>query len=368
MKKKLIWITFNAFIDTDIYVVKELTKYYSIEWHIIRSENDKFEYLESIEDIKNNTDIKIELSICGKRLRSFKCLSFYNNLFSKFKNKKDVVIFASMAGAPYFMPVLAHKSDVNKVIVAIHNVHVPKGGSNYHFFKLYNRFTINKFKNFLTYSKTQYNDLCNLIDDKKRAKYIPFILKDYGHATKNRKNKEITFLNFGNIRDYKRIDVLIHASQKVYELTKNKFKVIIAGQCENWEKYQKMIKYDFLFDLRIKRIENDEIPNLFNEADFFVAPYQDIAQSGSTIVAINYSKPTIASKLPAFEEYITDKETGYLIEPANVDSLVDVMKKIIDSKLDGYNEMVEKLEKNREMFFSTKAIIDKYRGYIDELY
>ena len=40
-KKHLIWITFNAFIDTDIYVVKELAKYYSINWYIIRSENDK---------------------------------------------------------------------------------------------------------------------------------------------------------------------------------------------------------------------------------------------------------------------------------------------------------------------------------------
>ena len=51
-KKKLIWITFNAFIDTDIYIVEKLTQYYFIEWYIIRSENDKFEYLEKIEEIK----------------------------------------------------------------------------------------------------------------------------------------------------------------------------------------------------------------------------------------------------------------------------------------------------------------------------
>lgn len=35
--KHIQWITFNAFIDTDIYIVKELAEFYSINWHVIRS-------------------------------------------------------------------------------------------------------------------------------------------------------------------------------------------------------------------------------------------------------------------------------------------------------------------------------------------
>lgn len=367
-KKNLIWITFNAFIDTDIYVVKELSKYYSIEWYIIISGNDKFEYMSSIAEIKEKSDIKIRINVCGRRLRSLKCIKFYNDFFKNIKKKNDAVIFTSMAGAPYFIPFLALKTNINKVIVAIHNVHVPKGGSNYNFFKFYNKLTISRFKNFVTYSRSQYNDLCMVTNNKKSILCVPFMLKDYGKSTRERNNKEITFLNFGNIRDYKRIDVLIEASQKVYELTKKRFKVIIAGQCNNWDKYQRLIKYDFLFDIRIGRVENEEIPNLFNETDFFVAPYQDIAQSGSSIVALNYSKPTIASKLPAFEEYIINRETGYLIKPADVDSLTSVMKKIIDSNLKEYNKLVQNLEKNRDKFFSTSSIIEKYRRYIDGLY
>lgn len=367
-KKNLIWITFNAFIDTDIYVVKELSKYYSIEWYIIRSENDKIEYISSINEIKETTDIKIKFDVCGRRLRSLECLRFYNAFFKNIKKKKDSIIFTSMAGAPYFIPFLALKTDIKKVIVAIHNVHVPKGGNNYNFFKFYNKLTISKFKNFVTYSKSQYNDLRELTDNKKNILYVPFMLKDYGKATKERNNTVITFLNFGNIRDYKRIDVLIESAQKAYELTQKRFKVIIAGQCDNWDKYQKLIKYDFLFDIRIGRVENEEIPNLFNEADYFVAPYQDIAQSGSSIVALNYSKPTIASKLPAFEEYITNEETGYLIKPADIDSLTSVMQEIIESNLKGYNKMVQNLENNRDKFFSASSIVEKYRRYIDGLY
>ena len=53
MNNNITWITFNAFLDTDLYIVKELTRYYSIDWHIIRSENDQFEYIDMLEEMKN---------------------------------------------------------------------------------------------------------------------------------------------------------------------------------------------------------------------------------------------------------------------------------------------------------------------------
>ena len=44
------------------------------------------------------------------------------------------------------------------------------------------------------------------------------------------------------------------------------------------------------------------------------------------------------------------------------------MKKTIESDMNEYNKMVKKIEKNRDLLFSTKKIVDKYRRYIDELY
>ena len=194
----------------------------------------------------------------------------------------------------------------------------------------------------------------------------PFLLKDYGNST-NKKSEVITFLSFGNIRDYKRIDVLINAAQNAFDKTKILFKVIIAGKCDNWARYQAIIRYPQLFDLRIGRVENDDIPNLFGESHYFVTPYQDIAQSGSVIVAINYECPVIASNLEAFREYVTDGETGYLIKPADVEALTAVMIDILVSNNANYKNMRNRIKKIKDADFNSQAIIDKYIAFFDKL-
>ncbi len=363
-KKKVAWITFNAFLDTDLYIVRELTKFYEINWYIVRSKNDKFEYLDTLENMRDKHDLKINMCVCGRRLRKPECILFYKKMLFEIKKQKNDLLFTSMAGAPYFVPTLLLITKSEKTIMAIHNVHVPKGGSAYTFFKFYTWLTICHFKYFQTFSKSQLKDLKNIAVGKD-IMYAPFILKDYGEPSRERTSKLITFLNFGNIREYKRIDVLIEAAQKAYEETGKSFKVIIAGKCDHWDEYKKIIKYDFLFDIRIGRVENDEVANLFNECDYFVAPYQDIAQSGSSVIAINYDKPLIASELPAFKEYINDKENGYLIRPANVKDLTDVMIEILINNNQGYSQMVDKLKDSKNQCFSTDAIIAKYREFFD---
>ena len=87
-KKKITWITFNSFLDTDLYVVKELAHYYEIDWHIIRSENDQFEYVKILESMRNIEGLTISLHVCGRRLRKLECIFYYNNLISNIKKNK----------------------------------------------------------------------------------------------------------------------------------------------------------------------------------------------------------------------------------------------------------------------------------------
>ena len=136
--------------------------------------------------------------------------------------------------------------------------------------------------------------------------------------------------------------------------------MLIAGGCDDWEKYQKMIKHPQLFDLRIRRIEDREIPDLFTEAHYFVAPYQDIAQSGSAIIAINYNMPVVASKLEAFESYITDKETGFLIKPADQSELKNVICYILQNHNDYYDQMCKRISNIKEEKFSANAVEKLY--------
>ena len=73
---------------------------------------------------------------------------------------------------------------------------------------------------------------------------------------------------------------MIEAANKLYEKYGNKFVVKIYGGCSNWEHYSKIIRYNECFDLQIRRIENDEVANLFSASDYLILPYKDVTQSG----------------------------------------------------------------------------------------
>ena len=264
-----------------------------------------------------------------------------------------------MIGMPFYMPIWCLTLGTANTLVGIHNVHVPKGGTHQFLSYLYNLFTIRSFRYFHTFSKNQCDELLRIAPNKK-CNYASLVPIDYGQATKPTDHEGVIFLSFGNIRNYKRVDVLICAAQRAYERTSIEFKVIIAGTCNDWPKYQKLIYHDHLFELDIRRIEDAEIPNLFASVDYFVAPYQDIAQSGAAVIAVNYEKPIVASRLPAFEEYIIDKETGFFIQPASVEDLTEKITYILKNHSRIYDAMKKNIHKLKETNFSIKNIASQY--------
>ena len=361
--KKIAWITPSAYMDTDYYIVPLLCKYYHIDWFILYKDNVPYE--KELNKLYGMDNLAINLYEQASRQRSLKTALSDFKLFWHIKKKKYDIVYAGMFGFPYFHVLSALILNRNKVVIAAHNVNTPKGAVNYWPAKVYAKYVLSVFKNFQTFSESQRKLLLRMYPHKK-VLMAPFLLKDYGTPT-NKKSKLITFLSFGNIREYKRIDVLINAAQNSFEKTKKLFKVIIAGNCDNWGKYQSLIRYPQLFDLRIGRVENDDIPNLFGESHYFVTPYQDIAQSGSVVVGINYECPIIASNLEAFREYIKDGETGYLIKPADVNALTTVMVDILETNNVNYEKMRNRVRKIKETDFNTQTIIDKYVEFFDSL-
>ena len=364
-KKRIAWITPDYFIETDIYVIENLARFFDIDWYIVCSEVKK-DFSNKIETIKN-AGTKVTYWLVERKGMHPRNIVNFVRLFKAIKKNGPCIIYTCLSYPFYYLPILLLMINRKKIILTIHNVHVPKGGSNYYRNTIYNKFAIFSFLNFQTFSKSQYEELRRLTGNK-RVLLVPFFLKDYGKAERReRESREITFLSYGFIREYKRIDVLIAAAQELYDEYKIPFKVVIAGSCDNWENYQKLIHNNDLFDLRIRRIENNEVPSLFADSDYFVAPYQDIAQSGSAIVAINYLKPIIASRLPAFEEYIEENKTGYLIKPADKEDLKRVMKQLLDKHMSIYPELVRNIAAYKSKVFSAEIITQKYKEFIEDV-
>lgn len=362
-KKKICWITPDYYLDTDLYIVPYLSRYFFIDWYIVY--RGKFLYEKDVCLLEKSDSLAIYKNRICSRERSFKTFIAYFKIAVQIRKSRPNVLYTGIFSFPYAFLILRTVLHRLNIILPIHNVTTPKGASNFIFAKWNTSKVLNTFENFQTFSKSQYEKLKQLKPNK-NVFYAPFLLKDYGEPS-TQYNDKITFLNFGNIRDYKRIDVLIESVQRAYELTKIEFLVEIAGNCDNWEKYQNLIRYPQLFSLNIRTIDNSEIPNLFARSHYFVVPYQDIAQSGSTIISINYSVPIIASNLEAFREYVIDGENGYFIRPASPEDLTAIIVNILHNHDKIYPNLVNGINKMKNTNFSTQVIVERYRKMLDSL-
>ena len=364
--EKIAWITPDYFIETDAFIVPDLSEKYYIDWFVIYTGDiNNISQKDKIDNIQDKKNLSVHFVKQTKEspfsLRNYK---FYYNLIKTVKLTKAKVIYSAVLNYPY--SILAYLMlGTKRVIYAAHNVNTPKGVDHYNLVRLYNGFAWRSFKNFQVFSMSQYN-LLNRLYKKKNVFYAPFVLKDYGVPT-IQPNNVITFLFFGRIKAYKSPEILIRAAQKVKERTSIPFHVIIAGACSEWEKYDKEINDRELFTLLIHAIEDKDIPNLFGQSHYAVFPYQDIAQSGALFVAVNYNKPAILSDLPAFKEVIECGKNGFFVKQGDVSDLADKMLYVINNHNEIYPMLVQNMENLKSERYNPQNIVKKYCDFIDSL-
>lgn len=365
-KNSITWVTAEYFVDVDLPILPYLSHYYNITWLIIISKKSSIDYTKIINEKCRNTDIKYKFIYLKNRARSPKIIKDYYKLIKEIKHIGSKLTYYDFGGLPYYFTLFYPFINKKMSIIALHNVTTPKQASNQKISAIYNSYLRHVYKNFQVFSQSQQHILKTLHSNK-NILYAPLALKDFGEP-RTLPNKDITFLFFGFIRGYKRVDVLIDAAQTAYEETHVKFRVCIAGQCDNWDEYEKRIKYPELFDLQIRNIPNEEVADLFGKAHYFVMPYQDIAQSGAMTVGLRYNLPIIASELPAFKEFMIDNETGFFIKIANKEDLSEKMIYILKNHSQIYGRLKEKQKEFVNKALSIDYITDQYKKYLDSLF
>lgn len=366
MRKRICWLTSSYLLDVDIPVVPALQDEFDIDWIILSNESNYKGDKKLIEDkgvyqyelIKNNS-IFISPTV----------FFFYKRLLQRLKaNNYDLFYFDSM-GMPYLFPLVKRILPKKKVVIAAHNVKTPRGARYYWLARFYMKYVIRSFNNFQVFSKNQYALLSSIAPDA-AILYAPLCLKDYGHPIVEKPRNPITFLFFGNIVDYKRVDILLKAVNILCEKGIHGFKVKISGYCrpKKWqESYLPLLKHPDVVEIDIRRIPNEIIPNLFQESHYFVMPYQDIAQSGAMTVALRYNLPIIASDLEVFKEFMDGVNDGYFFEPGSAEKLAETMLTAINSHDTRYDQIRRCQARLVEETLSTEAIVSKYKQYLDHL-
>jgi glycosyltransferase involved in cell wall biosynthesis len=356
--KHLCWLTADYFLDCDVEIIKNLSNYYYIHWHIILPiKNSRYTRSEINQWESPNVEINIHWN--KYRLRNPVSFVFFFRLIKQIKKISYEILYLNYTPSPFFTFATILFLKRNNVIVTAHQGKVHEG------FKF-------KFIYWFSYSLFySYFPFVNLFSDSETAKFckvypkstvftIPLALKNFGECKVSQSQDSVEFFNFGTIRASKNIMLLIEAACSLYEEGVPKFRITIAGECENWEVYKNKIKYPQIFNIIIRKIENQEINELFCRYHYLVLPYSTVTQSGPLKIAYYYNVPVIASNLPGFSNDILDGETGFLFEPGNVHDLKRVMLKAINNYRKEYQFMKQKLAEYVDKEYSGQKILKKY--------
>ena len=344
------YITYDSWWDTDVTVLPDLAKNFNVNAFCLSPvKGAKY----PTKELPSN----ISFSQVCQRYRDrdprsfFVALKYFAKCFLRHHSKDDIY-FVIPGKNPYFLFLMLCFFPKSRTIISSHN-YLEHGDNKSLGASLGNKLKekiYRKFRLFHFFSKQQ-NDLFKKDFPYKKSFYTDMPPKDFGDGKQvERKDSKVVLLFFGLIRDYKRLDLLIGA---INRLENPNIKVVIAGHASDSDikKYTNMIRNKELFDLRFGFVKNEDIANYFVNSDFLVLPYESATQSGPSLVAVNYGIPVIASSIPAFEDHIKNGVNGFLFENGSEESLSDLICKISQMKKDDILKM-----KNRQMEYKIEYI------------
>lgn len=160
----------------------------------------------------------------------------------------------------------------------------------------------------------------------------------YQHQTIQRERWTILF--FGQVRPNKGLDILIQASEIARRRIPD-LKVIIAGSCEDFASYQKLIVTPTLFELHIENVPDREVGGYFLRSQCSILPYIDATQSAVLLVSLAFNCPVIAADVGGLPEYVSVGENGLLFTKGSASALAET---IVDYLLN--EERIEYMQTN----------------------
>ena len=359
--RELFYITCDSWWDTDITILPTLINDYDVEVSCLSYHNKSLNKYpqKSVPEVIKFHDFWFERS--KKDIRTIICSVFYGfYLGIKTRNKVTIWNLDNNIWSFFFLVLIASRK---KMIISMHNYvsHTDARG----FEKSIKALALKKFKYFHFHSPMQ--EILFRRDFPQKISFSTEMpVKDYG-APRGKisyfNNSKRTFLFFGKVRDYKRPDLFIEASNELFSCAN----FILAGYSNNPQKYLSMIKTDNSIVCVFRQIENEEIPGLFANADFLVLPYEDSTQSGPLLIAYNYNLPIIASSLPYFEKMIDDGKTGFIFKQGHTQSLVDAINKAVNMSDDDYSFMKDSMRKRVEQYKKDTSFVAALNSFLDRL-
>ncbi len=264
--------------------------------------------------------------IPGLKVRNV--LTYYNPvtwIWAGLTAKGDIIHaqWWSVVLAPIYVTIgLLTKLRHKKLVLTVHNV-VPheKGTPLIRIAGIGERWLFALADSLIVHSESNRRRLAEIFDiDIGRIEVIPMGIN--GHDAPSLSRDEArqalgivdgrkTLLFFGNIRDYKGLDVLLRAMPRVLEDFDDSLLIIAGEPWEDWRKYQDIIDTHGLHDsvmLETHFVAEEVAEKLFCAADLVVLPYKYFeAQSAVAAVAAAFKRPMIVTDVGGLPDLVSDE-------------------------------------------------------------
>jgi glycosyltransferase involved in cell wall biosynthesis len=244
-------------------------------------------------------------------------------------------LFLSNYWMSFFGPIMglvAKKVQTSAVKIAlIHNI-IPHERRFFDGFA--NRYFLKQHDGFIVLSEAVKKDLHPLVGNKpitviKHPTYTHFGSKiDKAEARRKlgvQQDKKV-LLFFGLIRDYKGLDLLLHAMRELSD----DFLLLIVGECYgSFAAYQEIID-DFNLQPKVsctlEFIADGDVAPYFSASDLCILPYKHATQSGVLAVSAHFDLPCLVTHVGGLKEHVLHNETGFVVEEPTVELLVEGIK------------------------------------------
>lgn len=357
--RKLIYVTNDGWWDTDISLLPQLTEDYDVEVYVVsHAEIKKNKYPQKTLP-KNIKLHNLSFERSKKDIRTF----FWSVIYSlrlAYVTQNKLVFWVSDINPYYSIPFI-YLTKHNKTIVSFHDYILHTDAPKWQ--RVLRNLIVDKFRYFHFHSHIQELEF-KKENYKKESFSTSMPPKQFGSQSGKRfiNNNKRTFLFFGFIREYKRLDLFIQAANK-YNKVAN---FIIAGNCKDWSKYEKQIIQSPNILCHIHFIKNEEIADYFCQSSFLVLPYDDSTQSGPLLTAYYYNLPTIASDLPYFKDMIEDNCDGFLFTQGSTSDFMRKIDRAIRMNDEEYNNMKQELDKRVAEYSKQSNFCEMLKMFIDK--
>ena len=358
-KPTLVYYSQDCYTQVDDTVLSHLTSDFRVIWFYLfeslRAKSMRYNPMKA-QDYADKYGLTLEIVDPKMRRRNPCNILFYKDLAVRINSYNPDIVYACEV-FPFWMLTYRYIKCNNKVY-GIHDVLPHYEKANFikrRILKKKEQYIKQKFKHIVTFSKNQQILLKEHFG--KDSDMVGMSYKYFGESKLTPPPFEQGFkiLFFGNISYYKGLDLLIKALEELKSEGVNNLQLTIAGKGEAWAECQPLIKSLELYNLQVRFIENEEIPDLMSSHHFIVLPYRSATQSGPLVAALGYGVPVVAPSFGCFTDTVNN-DTAVLYEQGN---LKDALRKVSQMTKSEYERMKEAMDLLREQY-SEESIAANY--------